>query len=288
MSTILIATLSFATFLPVEGTVTGVSVAPAKAQTGQQIAITATGTNPCGAVHIITGDGTAVTHAITGLPSTHAHVYRKPGTYTIIAQGMGNCDGEAQTTIEVTGKPLDPEPPPAPRGIVTGIDAEPQPGRVGQPVRFTITGDGSCALTLAFGDGNTRELRGALPQRVNHVYSVGGRYTVEAMPEAPCEGRQSREIEVTGARGGELTRVIVSPAPARVGEPVRVSVDGTGRCAYTLDYGDGNSEPRNATLPDAVTRYYNRSGHYTVAAIAEAPCRGGDRLTFEVRGTGQQ
>jgi hypothetical protein len=199
MSTILIATLSLAaTMMPFRGTVTGVVVAPEKAQTGQEISITATGTNPCGAVHIITGDGAAVTHAITGLPSTHAHVYRKPGKYTIIAQGMGNCDGEAQTTIEVTGKPLDPEPPPAPRGIVTGIDAEPEAGRAGQPVSFTVTGDGTCSVVFVFGDGNSRQLRGTLPQRVEYVYKVGGRYTVEAIPEAPCDGRQSREIEVTG------------------------------------------------------------------------------------------
>jgi hypothetical protein len=35
--------------------------------------LTASGTNPCGAAYIDYGDGTAITYAITGLPTTQTH-----------------------------------------------------------------------------------------------------------------------------------------------------------------------------------------------------------------------
>ncbi|CAN5489220.1 hypothetical protein BH23ACI1_BH23ACI1_31470 [soil metagenome] len=292
MITILIATLSFATaVMSPDGSVTGVSVAPSKVSTGERIAITVTGTNPCGAVHIITGDGAAVTHAITGLPSTHEHTYRRPGRYTIVAQGMGDCDGEATTTVHVTGKPLDrdpppPPPPPAPRAEITNVEMAPVPGRVREPVTFTISGSGNCDLSVEFGDGNSRRLTGSLPQRVTYTYSVARRYTVIVRPTAPCEGRFTQELDVVDPEpAGQLSRVTVSPAPARAGEPVAIRLEGTGRCAYTVDFGDGNAEPREGTLPEVVTRYYQAPGMYTVTARPQAPCRGGDRVTFEVRGT---
>jgi hypothetical protein len=289
MSTILIAALSLGVVLGGQGRggVAKVEVAPETAETGQQVSITVTGTNPCGAVHLITGDGSAVTHPITALPSTHAHMYRKPGKYTIVAQGMGNCDGEARTMIEVTGKPLDPEPPPAPPAEMTRLDVSPVPGLAGEPVTFVLEGHGACDVSLEFGDGNRRRLTGDLPHRLTHAYGVAGRYTVTARPTAPCEGRHTQVLEVINRRPmGQLTRVMVSPAPAVAGEPVTIRVEGSGPCQYQVDFGDGNQEPREAELPDTMTRYYHRPGTYTVTAGARAPCRGSGRVTFEVRGAG--
>jgi hypothetical protein len=60
------------------------------------------GTNPCGAVNLDYGDGTtAVTHAISQLPVTLPHEYAEVGTYTIRARGMGNCDGDIFTRVNV-------------------------------------------------------------------------------------------------------------------------------------------------------------------------------------------
>lgn len=226
MTSIFMATLSFALAVsPTKGSVTGVSVAPATVETGQEVAITVEGTNPCGAVHLITGDGAAVTHPITGLPSTHAHTYRKPGKYSIVAQGMGNCDGEATTTIDVTGKPLDPDSPPAPRAELRGLEIEPHPGRPGEPVTFTLAGEGTCEVVLEFGDDSTRTVRGALPQRGSHTYADAGRYTITATATAPCEGRHSQELEVVKAP------------------------------PYEMDPGTGRSAPHDTELPHALTRY---------------------------------
>jgi Ca2+-binding EF-hand superfamily protein len=61
------------------------------------------GNNPCGAVNLDFGDGTtAVTHAISQVPVTISHEYTRVGEYTIRARGMGNCDGDVFTRVNVT------------------------------------------------------------------------------------------------------------------------------------------------------------------------------------------
>src|SRR5690349_1439207 len=83
------------------GTITKVSAKPAVVVTGQTVVFTEEGINPCGASNMTYGDGTVITYAITELPTQQGHSFDKPGTYTVIARGMGNCDGEATTTVEV-------------------------------------------------------------------------------------------------------------------------------------------------------------------------------------------
>jgi len=270
---------------PPQGGVSGVSVAPATAETGQEVAITVTGTDPCGAVHLVTGDGAAVTHAITGLPSTHAHTYHRPGKYTVVAQGMGNCAGEARTTVEVTGQPLEPEPPPVPRAEFAGIDVAPSPGRPAEPVTFTLAGRGTCEIGIEFGDGNTRVIRGDLPQRVSHAYRAAGHYTVAATATGGCQGRHTRDVQIaTPEPAGQLSRLVITPAPATTGEPVQVHVDGSGPCALDLDFGDGNRRSYVGTLPVRVAHVYEAAGRYMVQARGESPCAGHASLPLDVRG----
>ena len=71
--------------------------------------ITASGTNPCGAVRIDYGDGTeAITHPITEVPVTIDYTYTRPGDYRIRAEGMGNCDGNVTTNLRVLPRPEAP------------------------------------------------------------------------------------------------------------------------------------------------------------------------------------
>lgn len=106
------------------GVVSGVVVPKTPAQAGLPVQITITGTNPCGAVRVDPGDGTErVTHAITQVPTTVQYVYRKAGRFEVRAEGMGNCDGVAATSIQVEPAPA-PPPAPVPR------PAAPSPGRV--------------------------------------------------------------------------------------------------------------------------------------------------------------
>jgi hypothetical protein len=73
---------------------------------GDTVKITASGTNPCGAVRVDYGDGTeAITHAITEIPATVQYTYTRPGEYRIRAEGMGNCDGNVTTSLRVLPAP---------------------------------------------------------------------------------------------------------------------------------------------------------------------------------------
>lgn len=113
------------------GIVNGVAVPRSPVQAGLPVEITITGTNPCGAVRIDPGDGSErVTHPITQVPTTVQYVYQKPGRFEVRAEGMGNCDGVASTSIQVNPAPAPPPsaaPPPAvpsPGGRVRDMDAD--------------------------------------------------------------------------------------------------------------------------------------------------------------------
>ena len=85
------------------GTVTRVAVSPERITAGGTVTVTVSGTNPCGAAHLVYGDGEAVTYAITGLPYTQSHVYARPGTYTItltVSDGVSRFENELPVTVQ--------------------------------------------------------------------------------------------------------------------------------------------------------------------------------------------
>ncbi|MCA1651928.1 MAG: PKD domain-containing protein [Acidobacteria bacterium] len=272
--------------LAAAGTVNGVSVAPASAVAGTPVSVTVTGTNPCGAAHIHYGDGEAVTYAITGLPTAQTHAYNKPGAYTITATGMGNCDGQATTTVTITAPPAPPPPSPAaPR--ITSVEMVPRPGRVGDPVAITVNGTGSCSYEVHYGDGNAQEVTGSLPQQFKHTYGRADTFTVIVKPTPPCSGKFTEQLQVLDRDAGipRIVRLLVAPAPVDAGQPVSIAVEGTGACGYTMDYGDGNSEPRSGELPQRLRHTYNAPGTYMLIATPDAPCTGAGRVRLVVRGS---
>jgi hypothetical protein len=88
--------------VPIRADVLAVSVAPPSPIVNQAATVTVTGTNPCGAVHIDFGDGTAQTYPITVLPFNTQHTWTTTGPKTITATGQGNCTGQATLTVQVT------------------------------------------------------------------------------------------------------------------------------------------------------------------------------------------
>lgn len=272
------------------GTVTGVTASQATLPAGAPVSVTVTGSNPCGAAYIDYGDGVAITYAITGLPTTQTHSYEKRGAYTITARGMGNCDGTATTKIEVTSPP-DPQrpapapPPPPGNAQITAVNMRPVPGKTREPVTISVEGSGSCAYEVQFGDGNAQEFTGVLPQQFGHTYARAGTYTVIVKPAPPCTGKFTQQLPVVDANTSapHIERLLVSPSPADAGQPVTIAVEGTGTCAYTIDFGDGNSESRSGTLPARLRHNYPAAGVYALAVAAERPCTGTARSSVLVR-----
>src|SRR5436190_20062837 len=183
------------------GTVDRVSANPASAPVGHGITVTVGGTNPCGAAFVDWGDGTAITYAITGLPTSQSHPYGKAGRYRIVARGMGNCDGEATTNVEISGPPPPdhphpPNPPNPPAARVTAVTFTSKPATARQPVTIAVDGEGVCGFGLDYGDGNQQDFSGALPKRVTHTYGTPGTYRVIVGPAAPCTGKFTETLEV--------------------------------------------------------------------------------------------
>lgn len=230
------------------------------------------------------GDGIVITYAITELPAKQTHVFEKPGTYTVIARGMGNCDGEATTTVVV--KPA-AAPPPAqqPSGPhVTSVEFVPPEGIVRRPVTFVVNGVGPCRFTANYGDGNSQELAGDLPYRFEHTYALPGRYTTIVTPAAPCSGKFTQILTVgRRAAAPRLLDLSIEPSDAQAGQPVTINVDGTGSCSYAIDFGDGNNDSRTVALPDRIRHNYPAADNYVVTATAIPPCSGSARRVVRVR-----
>lgn len=265
------------------GTITKVSASPSVVVTGQTVTFTEEGTNPCGASNMTYGDGIVITYAITELPAKQTHVFEKPGTYTVIARGMGNCDGEATTTVQVKPAAAPPAPPAAAGPHITSVEFIPTQGIIRRPVTFVVNGVGPCRFTANFGDGNSREVSAELPHRFDHVYAVAGTYTTIITPASPCSGRFTQVLTVASrATTPRLFAVRIEPYATEAGRPVTITIDGTGSCGYAIDFGDGNNDSRTGALPERLQHNYLAPGDYVVTATAIPPCTGSARRTLRV------
>lgn len=80
-----------------------------------------------------------------------------------------------------------------------------------------------------------------------------------------------------------ITRIEFRPATEAEGSGVIISLLGSGRCTYSIDFGDGKNDQRTAPLPDRLQHVYPGDGEYEVAATPEAPCEGVARAKIAVR-----
>jgi len=264
------------------GVVNGLSISPTTARVGDTISATVSGVNPCGAVFVDWGDGTAVTHPISELPTTRTHTYSGEGTYNVTARAMGNCDGEASGTVRINRAPSAPA-----RRELTGFFVA-SPAGTGEPVNMTMRGEGACTIDLAFGDGNTQQVSVQLPQTVTHVYAEPRAYNVTAAAVSPCAGgRHTARLEIRRGPVTPALTAITIAAKADTPGGATIDVSGAGSCTYLLDYGDGNRERRTATLPDRVEHAFPSAGPFSIIATAERPCEGKVRETFRASRSGR-
>jgi hypothetical protein len=79
------------------GAVSSVTVEPGANDAA--VVLTVRGSNPCRAVGIDYGDGTAITQNIASLPATLHHTYANSGSYRVVVRGVTNCGGVASATV---------------------------------------------------------------------------------------------------------------------------------------------------------------------------------------------
>jgi hypothetical protein len=200
-------------------------------------------------------------------------------------------------------------PSPVQDSTVLRLSLKPDEAMAGATVSATASGSGLCgAVHIDWGDGTAiTYATSTLPVTQSHVYKYGGVYNVRAQGMGNCAGQATTRMKVSGpppppppspapapapAPAPPVPTPKVSPAiggvvvdsPSGTNSGVReIRVNGTGQCAYTLDFGDGNSEGRNAVLPDVVRHNYPARGRYTIIATPAPPCGGGGRSVAVVR-----
>jgi len=76
----------------------------------------------------------------------------------------------------------------------------PNPATARTLVTITVEGNGTCPVTVDFGDGSDQRVEGALPARIVHTFTRAGLYEIYAWAEAPCGGDATASLRVRGSR----------------------------------------------------------------------------------------
>ena len=88
-----------------DGTITAITPNPSPAVSCQLNTIKISGTGTCTGIQFDLGDGTNIVNLPGTFPLWVYHAYKYPGTYTLKAQGKGNCNA-VTTTLQVLGPTL--------------------------------------------------------------------------------------------------------------------------------------------------------------------------------------
>lgn len=140
-------------------------------------------------------------------------------------------------------------------GTVIGIEAPPtfELGRQGTVWAPFKGGPGACPMEIDFGDGDVRrDILASSPTRagVSHAYAKPGTYTVKAKALPGCSGEASTKVTVAGA----IVESVRGQAKVRAGMESVIEIGGrNGLCTMSIDYGDGTTEKKTATLAGGST-----------------------------------
>ena len=164
---------------------------------------------------------------------------------------------------------------------ITRIDFRPATVEEGGGILIALQGKGHCTYTIDFGDGQSERRTADLPDNLRHHYAPDRAYDVVAKPEPPCEGVARARIDIRAIERG-IWGVRAELASATAPEVV-VTIDGKGACAVVVDFGDGQSEKHDVTLPAKVNHKYLKGGSYEIHARTQEPCRGEGRVRVEIK-----
>lgn len=164
---------------------------------------------------------------------------------------------------------------------ITRIDFRPATVEEGGGIAITLVGSGRCTYTIDFGNGQSERRTADLPDQLRHQYAADRAYDVVAKPEPPCEGVARARIDVRAIERGiwRVSAELTSPDPPEL----TVTIDGTGKCAVFVDFGDGQAEKHDVELPAKVRHTYAKSGTYEIHARTQDPCRGEGRVQVQIK-----
>ena len=260
------------------GVVNRVTASAAAIEVGKPVSFTASGTNPCGAVNINYGDGNVITHPITDVPATIPYTYARPGTYQVIARGMGNCDGEAVVSVRVdaaapAAPAAAPAPAPAPAAAGTSFD----PNRDGVISRAEWAWD---EQSFRVHDWNRDGLLSGDEVRDARLEDEKRRAAADraARDRAGAAAGDRRFSDLDRNRDGRITRDEWNGSRDEF-----EALDRNGDWVLTraeADRAATGAAPAPALAPGAILVEANRDWTDTGLSV-----RAGDQLTFEATGT---
>ena len=195
------------------------------------------------------GDGTPAVE-ITGVETqTLSHGYARPGDYRLTLSVPGSAPVSAALTVSVPAATLMPRPDALTvTAVVSGLQE-----------RLTYR--------LAWGDGSNTDLSGKVTDTLTHSYAKPGGYTLElSTPGAPS---------VTASVTLTLPAVTLSVTPAQGSTDTTFSAvlgQLVPTLTYTLNWGDGVSEPVTGARTFTRTHQYAAPGTFSVSVkYADSP-----------------
>ena len=220
------------------------SPAPADPAVGQTVSFpltypaSTTGASPIVRVDVDWGDGRR--ESFNSTPSAISHVYGSTGGFLVVVTGFDALGDTATASQAVTVKPR-------PQITVT-ISATPSNPAIGQTVTFAIAatptaGNAITAISIDFGDGDTRNLPGNATT-IQHVYSTGGskQVTATATDTSGATGSASTVI-VVGTTAGPTASFTVTPSSGTISTNFMFDASastGTG-LTFQWNFGDNTS-----------------------------------------------
>lgn len=252
-----------------------VTVSPSSAVTGQPVAVAVNGSSACGAVQIDYGDGTVITYALSGLPTTQTHTWATVGAKTIVATGQSSCYGTAAGSITIEAN----QPP--------GVSmTEPTAGSTYTSGTLVTV---SATATDSHGVAQVDFYAGATLIGSDNVAP----YAIAWAIPSGTHSLTAHAIDIYGATASstavsvsasDVVAVTVSPSPLVTGQSGTVTVSGSSSCgAVTIDYGDGTAITYALSgLPTSQSHVWTLAGTYTVTATGQSTCIGSVSMTVTV------
>ncbi len=259
-----------------------VAASPTTAVVGQTVTFNYSATSPVGigfpsinSMLINYGDGAPL--PLNPPSGTVTHTYYSPGFYSVLVTATSTNGQQGQATASVQVNPsVTPSQPPANVQIVS----PPATAVAGQPVSFTAatafpTTPGAViqSYSWTYGDGGIDS-----GQRVSHVYSSPGTYTVilTVTDSTGASAQASTTITVTSNVPPPMPGITVTYQPGWniVAAPTGTSIAGASGPLYTFQTGD--TVYRTASTTQSGFGYW---AYFPSAATATIPYSGPQTVT---------